>query len=152
MAERCIGPYCSVRFRDKSKSNSKCARNVLLPEYRWLTESLQLDRVNTSNLKETKICYKCFKKYDRRRGSKLNKTDDFEAIDVDENNDCIEKDVTMDITARDDSPACNEELDTVINDSDAYYDAAHVDDDGEDMKLTLKSVSASNQLPLLTIH
>ena len=62
LGDRCIGPGCSVMFRDKTMSVSTSARNILLSQFGWLLNSLQSGGVNVaSNLNEAKLCYKCFK-------------------------------------------------------------------------------------------
>ena len=146
MEDRCIGANYSMRFKDKIKS--KFARNVSSPQYCWLMELLQLSWVDTSNFREAKMCYRCFKKYDRRRGGNLCKPVDLDAAAVD-----VEKDGKVAVTVSADTDDCDEDLNSDVDDSDANTDEDGVDDDDDDndAEQDLKSVSASNQLPLFTI-
>ena len=138
MEDKCIGPSCTLRFKDQSKSASKSARNVLLPQYSWILESLISDGVTISNLREAKICYRCFKKYERKMGYNLSKSDDHEAGE------------SFEMAA-----AVNADLDKDGTNDGSYADNSDSDDvDGleeNDTKHNPTSVSASNQLPLLTI-
>ena len=139
MEDKCIGPSCTLRFKDQSKSASKSARNVLLPQYSWILESLKSDGVNISNLRAAKICYRCFKKYERKMGYNLSKSDDHEAGE------------SFEMAA-----AVNADLDKDGTNDGSYADNSDSDDvDGleeNDTKHNPTSVSASNQLPLLTIN
>lgn len=141
MGDRCIGPGCSVRFRDKTKSAAKSARNILLPQYGWLLNSLQSDGVDVaSNLNEAKLCYKCFKKYERKTEDNTTNPHDNE----ESNNVINEQDVEMDV-------ASNGNMENVDDDSD-NDDAEECNDViDNDQKTTPLSVPASNQLPLLKL-
>ena len=96
---------------------TKSARNVLLHQYSWLLESLKSDGVIISNVREARICYRCFKKYERKTGGNLNGPDDSEAA----------KDFQIIVSASGDGPTVNDDLDKNV--SAANSDTDRIDAD-----------------------
>ena len=67
-SNRCVGTGCTLRFRDQGKSKGYNVK-VLTSPFSWLIELLKYDRVNTAEFTNfvPSICYKCYKKYERKR-------------------------------------------------------------------------------------
>ena len=137
MADRCVRAHCSIRFKDNAKSKSKSSRNISSPEYSWLLKLLMSDGVDSSHLSgmSEKICYKCFKKYDRHKDGQ-----EAEPGNATEN----------DVNTGNDNSASNTDATIVDGTNTCNYDkmlAGEVDDTDKDVK----PMSASNHLPVLTV-
>lgn len=63
MEDKCVGAGCSYRFKDKAKAKRYRKQSVLA--HRWLLELLRSDGVDVTGT-DASICYKCFKKYERK--------------------------------------------------------------------------------------
>ena len=163
MGDRCIGVGCTLRFKDRGKSKGYSVKNVTAPKYNWLLELLNSDGVNTAELAFVpRICYKCFKKYDRRRAG------DYTSATVENNGDVDDighKISSVGSSPRNYSKVSVMEVANTIDNNDANGngddvkddhnddDDAHDDDGGDDDDQGLKAKSRiSNQLPLLTVN
>ena len=122
------------------QSKSKSSRNISSPEYSWLLELLKSDGVDSSHLSgmSRKICYKCFKKYDRRRDGR--KVEPGNAAEIDEKTGNDNSASNTDATIVDGTNTCN-------YDENAAEAAVEDDDTDQDVK----PMSASNHLPVLTV-
>ena len=174
MGDRCIGVGCTLRFKDQGKSQGYSVKNVTSPQYSWLLELLNCDGVNTAELSfAPRICYKCFKKYERKRAEGCT------SVIVENNNDCdnlsshirgvgsrpikISKVGSAEFVDAIDKVGVDGNDDDVNDDhngADAVKNtaaaaaaaAADDDDDDDDENQGLQQNSRiSNQLPLLTV-
>ena len=70
----CVGRDCKVRFRDLPKNGRYAVRNISLPQYTWVSDILNsegVDIIDTSELGESKMCNKCYKKYLKHKPSEI---------------------------------------------------------------------------------